>query len=209
MILFSLIYILFALIGIGLSVPVCLECGIPVSEAVFAHFSTCVFCAVMCGVASIISRLICRSFFSPDSALIKVTQKEVSFLEKCGVKKWKDKIPDMGFICGFRKNLKGNEEKNPAYFGRFLYEDVVASMLHTGTILLSPLCLLFLQPELMATIGTTTLLIAFVLNIMPVMVQRYNRPRLLRVYKSALKKERTLHHFAHKIPEKDYQVVQN
>lgn len=105
---------------------------------------------------------------------------ERKFYEALGIKKWKDKIPELGGFTDFHKD-KIYEPNSIEFYERFILESNYGSVLHIISafigyliIFMAPLktCLLMAIP--MATVN-------FVLCILPYFVLRYNVGKLKKV----------------------------
>jgi glycosyl-4,4'-diaponeurosporenoate acyltransferase len=92
------------------------------------------------------------------------------------VKRWKTKLPDGGSIFkeGFAK--KRLAQNNTAYFKQFVIETRRAELAHYLQILVSPVFFLFNE----VWVGYVMILYAIAANIPCIIVQRYNRPRLMK-----------------------------
>lgn len=93
------------------------------------------------------------------------------------VERWKDKLPDGAswFSQGFAK--KGLAHKESGYLDRFVKETCRGELAHWFVILVSPLFFLF-NPWYA---GVIMIIYAFCANLPCIIVQRYNRPRLMRI----------------------------
>jgi len=181
--LYAIIYIVFSAIGIGLSIPIANHANISIFAIIGQHFASLLMCGIMSGFLCLLFRISLKKFFSNNLNFFKVFDFEIKFYDFLKIRAWKDRIPDLGGITnGFQKHLCGSIVKDEDYYKKFLYELSQAEILHFVSILVSPLCLFFIDPRLISTIGSTTLIIFFLFNILPVMVQRYNRPRILHLY---------------------------
>jgi len=56
------------------------------------------------GLTAGIVRLLPKKLFNPFAKRFKVFKWEKSFYQKLGIKKWKDLVPELGHLTGFRKN---------------------------------------------------------------------------------------------------------
>lgn len=117
-----------------------------------------------------------NKWFLPEHKFFKVNKKERKFYEKLGIKKWKDKIWELGGLGGFRKN-KINDPNNPEYFTMFLIESNKGIMVHIVGIFVSFLCA-FVYPAGFLTIGLPASIVGVILNVLPILVLRYNIPKL-------------------------------
>ncbi len=144
------------------------------------------------GLFAAIARLLPAKWFPQDSKLYKVGKKEKNFYEKLKIRKWKDKIPEIGHFTGFRKN-KVAEPKNPEYVARFLLECRYGEMGHFldcifGFLVMIPFPFL---PLGWWTISLPVCIVNICLTIPTILVLRYNSYKLEILYKSNLKKIKT------------------
>lgn len=133
------------------------------------------------GVVALIIRLLPKSLFQPDKKAFRVSERKINFYKKLGVKKWKEKVPDLGQFANFKKN----KIENPfsiKYMHRFLVENCYGDMIHIVSAFMGFLIVLFPPLNVSFTIAFPIALINFVINYMPMMIQRYNRPKLLNIY---------------------------
>ena len=105
---------------------------------------------------------------------------ERRFYEALGIKKWKDKIPELGGFTDFHKD-KIYEPNSIEFYERFILESNYGSVLHIISafigyliIFMAPLKTCFLMAIPMATVN-------FVLCILPYFVLRYNVGKLKKV----------------------------
>jgi len=117
-----------------------------------------------------------KKWFLPEHKFFKVHRSERKFYEKIGIKKWKDKVWELGALGGFRKN-KINDPTNPDYFTLFLIESNKGIMVHIAGVFVGFLCIL-LYPAYVLTIGLPASIVGVFLNVLPIFVLRYNIPKL-------------------------------
>ncbi len=93
------------------------------------------------------------------------------------INRWKDRLPEAGalFAGGFSK--RSVSMRDPAYFERFVVETRRAEATHWWVMGAGPFFLLWNPPAL----GVVMVLYALVANVPCLLVQRYNRGRLLRL----------------------------
>ncbi len=103
-----------------------------------------------------------------------------------GIESWKDKLPDGAswFSQGFAK--KGLAQNNDLYLDRFVKETCRGEFAHWMVILVSPLFFLF-NPWYA---GVIMIIYALLANMPCIIVQRYNRPRLIRIRDRKLKRRK-------------------
>ena len=125
-------------------------------------------------LAALLCRLIPRRKINVESKLIKPMQFERKFYEALGVKRFKDKIPELGgAFTGFSKNeLNGDE---PEYYAQFIRETVLC--------ILFSIAVPFICNAYVFNFAFPMFFLNLYFNILPIMVQRYNRPRLYSIYK--------------------------
>ncbi len=121
---------------------------------------------------------LCRSLpkkcADPDKKIFAVSRKEKGVYEKMKIRKWKDKIPEIGHFTGFRKN-KIADPKNIQYIDRFLLENCYGEIVHFWSIWAGFLLLLGfgITPAWLA-LSIPVAIINGVLNVLPIFVLRYN-----------------------------------
>lgn len=146
------------------------------------------FCALLI-------RILPKSWFNSDNKVFKVGKKERNFYEKLGIKKWKDKIPELGQTANFKKN-KIQYPNNPEYLKKFIQETVYGESLHFFCILTAFLSLLLVPNHLILPMTLPIAIVYSVYNLPSLVIQRYNRPRL----------EILLKRVSSKTPQQDVQI---
>lgn len=134
-----------------------------------------------------------RSFYNPFKKMFKVHKWETRFYEFCGVKKYKERIPEMGKqFSGFEKS-KIDKPNDPEYLYLFLTENTKGSFLHAisiiwGFVSMVPLYFI-LGLNLFLLMALPALLINTFYHFLPLSTLRYLRPKLIKLYNIVLKKE--------------------
>ena len=126
-------------------------------------------------VAITFCKLLPKKWFQKDSKIFNPSKKECKFYEKLGVKKWKDLILDLGNLNGFKKN---KIENNPEYIKRFILENNMGFAEHFVSAIISLFAIFILPIKFWLPMGLPIAITSFILNITPVVVLRYNTPRL-------------------------------
>lgn len=117
---------------------------------------------------------------NPFAKFFVIGKRERRFYEVLGVRIWKDIIPESGKrLAGFDKRKIAKPNDN-AYILKFLNETVYAEIMHLICMLLSFVPLAFM-PYKWSIVLPVAVVNAF-LQTLPVMVQRYNRIRLINLY---------------------------
>ena len=141
------------------------------------------------GLVATVCRLLPKRFADSSDTFYQVTQKEKKFYEKLKIRKWKDKIPEIGHFTGFRKN-KIADPQSVEYIERFLLEACYGELGHLwimpiGFVILA----LFFISETWIALAIPVAIINAILNLLPVFVLRYNRYKLEILRKNLLKKQ--------------------
>ena len=108
--------------------------------------------------------------------------------DKLHIRKWQNKVPSMSKILPFMmpaKNLSGDYKKR---LPRMLQETCVAELIHTLNCFVGLYCL-----KLYPGVGGVIILILYItlFNLPFIIIQRYNRPRLMRLAKRVYQNENT------------------
>lgn len=146
---------------------------------------TVIFCFVKILLPSLLCAILIRKmptkWFGFNNKYFVVGDKEKMFLQKIGVKKWKNSVPDFGQTVNFKKNKLLNPA-NKEYLEKFLLETCYGEVLHKLCIYTSWLSLLFISKKFLINIALPIVLCYTLYNIPPILIQRYNRPRLVKHY---------------------------
>ena len=126
-------------------------------------------------VATICSKWIPNKCFDSDSRFYIPSERECKFYEKLKVKKWKDKTIELGFLNGFRKNKIENEI---THIQRFILENKKGYLTHFVSVFVSVLLMFILPIKFWLPMGLPIVITSLILNIMPMIILRYNLPRL-------------------------------
>lgn len=120
-----------------------------------------------------------KKWVDPTRRRFAVAEKELKFYAKLQIRRWSSWIPELGQLANFRKDkIRGD---TPAYFHKFLEETAYAELMHEWTFVFGALPALAYGVEgLYCTLPMC--LVNLLMQIPPVMIQRYNRPKLWRVY---------------------------
>lgn len=134
-------------------------------------------------VALVVQRLP-QKWINPYFWGYKIFRFERKVYEFFGIRRWKDKIPEMG---GALKKFSKSHLQNhtPQYVYHFITETIYGEMSHTYSIIAGAFIFLIL-PHYILNFALPLFLINFVLNLLPAMVQRYTRPKLIKMYQRML-----------------------
>ncbi len=155
-----------------------------------ADFVQCIIYLAFIGITMFIAgRLLPKDLFRYDRAPFRsfALERDGAVYLKLGVKKWKDMVPDMSRI------LPGVMPSKKAPFGADLDEVVlsiqetcVAEFTHAVLAILGIACI-----EIWEGVGGAAVSAAYFIGNMPyIVIQRYNRPKLVRIAEKLKNRER-------------------
>lgn len=123
------------------------------------------------------------SFFDPSKPIYKIHNWEVEnsfYTKKLKIKKWKDKLPQYIAKNGFsKKQLKNISEMEPTYIQKFISETCRGEWDHLMCCAYVPVSF-WINPLPYAILFSCIVVFC---NLPFIAIQRYNRLRLLRLYK--------------------------
>lgn len=135
---------------------------------------------VIDAIVAILVRLVPEKNINPFCKIFVAKNKERKFYEKIGVKTWKDIIPETGkALVGFDKTQIEKPNDNN-YVIKFLKETCYAGIMHTISIFACTIVFAFMPYKL--SIVLPVVITNMFLQLLPVIVQRYNRIRLISLY---------------------------
>lgn len=137
--------------------------------------------------ALIIRRLTPKSWYAPERKAFKVSKKERDFYRSIKIKKWKDKIPELGGFTGFHKD-KLESSSDGAYLGRFILEANYGVVIHIANAILGFL-IAFIPICSSPSIWVPIVAVNFVLSLLPVAILRYTSYTLHNLYARFKKKD--------------------
>jgi glycosyl-4,4'-diaponeurosporenoate acyltransferase len=130
-------------------------------------------------------RLFSRSLYERNKWFFKEYPFEKRLYKKIHLVKWKDKLPELGRMMNFeKKHLK--KQVSLKYIDKFILETYYAEFGHLAIAILGFLCIL-VNPSEYIRMALICSVINFIIQIPFCLIQRYNRPRLVRL-KSRLNK---------------------
>jgi glycosyl-4,4'-diaponeurosporenoate acyltransferase len=164
--------------------------------AFFAAYVTMLIAFLIDTVVALIVRyLLPKRWMDGRLRFWRVHKSERAIYVHLGIRRWKDKIPETGgMLVGFSKKHIA-EPKNPEYLLKFLSETCYAECMHFISVFAGfaviPLSFSALLPfpEHLLYFGLPVAVINAILQILPILVQRYVRPFLLHAYAHHCSKE--------------------
>ena len=149
-------------------------------------------CTLYCAISGIIGflfgRLASRWPMNPDKGLFRcyMFENNGAIYENLNIRKWQKRVPDMSRIVPFLmppKNLSGDyAERLPT----MIQETCIAEVTHVVVSILGLRCLK-IWPGMGGIVVTAVFIIVF--NVPYILIQRYNRPRLIRLQCKLQKKK--------------------
>lgn len=143
-------------------------------------FWGCVLYAAVLGVLSfVLGRIVPKTWFKSDKFPYRVKDGEKKVFDFLKVKKWQSKVPDMSRIFSRIMPEKRITADTLRDVPRMLQETCVAEFTHAVLSVLG-LGMLFIWPG----VGGVVAALVYILvgNLPFVIIQRYNRPRLQKLY---------------------------
>ena len=138
-------------------------------------------------IAIVINKLPDR-LFGVDNPAYSVSEWEKRLYKKLKVRKWKDKVWELGGLGGFsKKNLK--EPDSPEYIEKFIIECNKGVLTHRLSYPIGFLTMLTLCHPCSLTIALPISIVNIFLNVLPTLALRYNTPMLQAVLKRLKKKQ--------------------
>lgn len=132
--------------------------------------------------ATIIRHFLPNKWFLYSNKKFDVSKKEQRFYEKLAIKKWKDKVIELGMFTNFRKNKVANPKENQ-YVERYIMECNYGVVVHIACIVVG-FAVIFIYPlQYFYRFGLPVAIVNAVLNFLPYMILRYNVPKLQVLHK--------------------------
>lgn len=108
-----------------------------------------------------------------------------SFYNKFHISKWIAKAPDMSRIVPYMFKKKLDREMTPEHIFKYINETCLSELVHYLLILASPVLLFTVRGRR----GFIFMLIYAFCNVPFIIIQRYNRPKLVRLYRRQIKRK--------------------
>ena len=141
------------------------------------------------GLIAIIINKMPDRLFGIDNPLYNVSEGEKKLYKKLKVRKWKDKVWELGGLGGFsKKNLA--EPDSAEYIEKFIIECNKGVLTHRLSYPIGFLPMLFLPHVFAFSIALPVASVNLFLNILPTIVLRYNTPKLQAMLKRMNQKQK-------------------
>ena len=115
--------------------------------------------------------------FGVNNPLYRVSETELKLYKTLKVRKWKDKIWDLGGLGGFSKKHL-DAPNNAAYIERFIIECNKGVLTHRLSYPIGFLPMCFIPGICAFSIALPVAIVNLFLNILPTIALRYNTPKL-------------------------------
>ncbi len=142
------------------------------------------------GIVAFLLRQIPANKIRHYSKFFKTRKFEKNLYNALKIRKWKDIIPELGGVLKYFDKKKLQENADSKYMLTFIKETCYGELMHIVAIFTAPLLLLILPHNIILTVLLPIMIVNIFLQIPPIMVQRFNRPKLFMAYTRLLKSER-------------------
>ena len=140
------------------------------------------------GIVAGAARALPKACAKHDAKIYTVSAKEKKFYEKLKIRKWKDKIPEIGHFTGFRKN-KILDPKSVEYVERYLLEACYGQIGHLIGIFFGFIIMLaYPLAEIWLAVSIPVAIINIFFCVPSIFVLRYNSYKLEILLKSNQKR---------------------
>ena len=140
------------------------------------------------GLIAIIINRLPDKMFAVDNPLYAVSQTEMKLYKKWKVRKWKDKVWELGGLGGFSKKSLENPN-SPEYIEKFIVECNKGVLTHRLSYPIGFLPMLCMPNVCAFSIAFPIAAVNLFLNILPTIVLRYNTPTLKSILKRMKRKQ--------------------
>lgn len=141
------------------------------------------------GLFAFFIRRLPEKWFGHERRFFQVSAKEKKFYEKLKIRKWKDKVPELGQFTDFHKN-KVAEPRNNAYLERYMLEAAYGEVIHLAGCFLGFVIIFFYPLKYWLCFGFPVAVINLIMNILPYFILRYNFYKMKVLYRSNERKQR-------------------
>ncbi len=134
-------------------------------------------------IVAFIGRRLPKKWMDPNKKIFTTSDREMKFYEKIGVRKWKDKVPELGGFTSFHKN-KLSDPWNNEYVERYMLEACYGVIIHLFSPFFSFLIVLLDYKMytgwswMWLTIMIPVAIVNAILIVLPAFILKYNLPKL-------------------------------
>ena len=167
---------------IGMAMLIISAFNIAFSTAVWYYI---VFLVILCtalqfaldGLLAIIINKLPDRFFGVDNPAYRVSDAEQKLYKKWKVRRWKDKVWELGGMGGFSKKSL-IDPKSPEYIEKFIVECNKGVLTHRLSYPIGFLPMVFIPNICAFSVALPVAVVNLFLNILPTLALRYNTPKL-------------------------------
>ena len=141
------------------------------------------------GLIAFLIRRLPEKWIGHERRFFQVSAKEKKFYEKLKIRKWKDKVPELGQFTNFHKN-KVAEPRNNVYLERYMLEAAYGEVIHLAGCFLGFVIIFFYPLKYWLCFGFPVAVINLIMNILPYFILRYNFYKMKVLYRSNERKQR-------------------
>lgn len=127
--------------------------------------------------ATLVRRALPMKWFSAYKQGFCAKKNERKFYEKIGIKKWKEKVLELGVFTSFRKN-KILDPHSLEYVERYVVEANYGIICHLAGIIFGIGAVFCCPKQLWLTVGVPVVFVNTVLSALPIFILRYNLVKL-------------------------------
>lgn len=138
--------------------------------------------------ATLVRWVLPKKFFGVDKKRFAAGRRECRFYEKIGIKRWKDKVLELGVFTAFSKK-KIADPTNNEYVSRYIIEANYGIAVHAACSLFGFLVCLFF-PRFWYSVGIPVAVVNMFYNNLSLHILRYNLPKLHTLYRINEKREK-------------------
>lgn len=170
-----------SVIGIGMAIISAVNIALGVA-AWYYVIITVVWCTALAflldgAMAILVNKILPENWFRIDNPRFFVSEREKELYKRLRVRRWKDKVWELGGLGGFSKKTL-REPNNPEYIERFIVECNKGVVTHRLSYPIGFLPMFTLFGVQSLTIALPVALVNLFLNILPTLALRYNTPKL-------------------------------
>ena len=179
------------IIGISVSAIAALNVAFSTASTLYILIAVA-FCTVLQfvldGIIALVINKLPNRWFGIYNPLYKVSRAETEMYKRLGVRRWKDKIVELGGLGGFSKR-ELSDPYNPAYIEKFIIECNKGVLTHRLIYPVGFLVMLAFPNICSLTIALPVALVNLVLNVLPTIALRCNTPILIALYERLLRRK--------------------
>ncbi len=128
-------------------------------------------------VAIICTKVLPDKWFIKENKFFSASKKETLFYDKLKIKKWKDKTLELGALNHFKKD-KIHSTSDPAYVEKFIIENNKGFLDHFVSIFAGFAAIFIMPKKFWLPMALPIAITSFLINLLSVVILRYNMPRL-------------------------------